>query len=162
MVLKNYFLKRIQKIYINDHNKYTIINFYIFERLLMNKIITFTILFFFKSFFINADEQIKPNFFTQFEPEAFKESYTTITTKMATFQKNSGFDAKIFNLFALSAAAGMKCEYCIIAHTYEAKKAGATEEEIKIAVMIAGVVSLNSTVLYGNQYSQDKLKKMLE
>ena len=38
----------------------------------------------------------------------------------------------------------------------------ATEEEIKIAVMIAGVVSLNSTVLYGNQYSQDKLKKMLE
>ena len=44
----------------------------------------------------------------------------------------------------------------------EAKKAGATEEEIKIAVMIAGVVSLNSTVLYGNQYSQEKLKKMLE
>ena len=56
----------------------------------------------------------------------------------------------------------MKCEYCVMAHTYEAKKAGATEEEIKIAVMIAGVVSLNSTVLYGNQYSQEKLKKMLE
>ena len=111
---------------------------------------------------INADEQIKPNFFTQFEPESFKKSYTTITTKMAAFQKNSGFDAKIFNLFALSAAAGMKCEYCVMAHTYEAKKAGATEEEIKIAVMIAGVVSLNSTVLYGNQYSQEKLKKMLE
>ena len=128
----------------------------------MKKIITFTILFIFNSFLINANEQIKPNFFTQFEPESFKKSYTTITTRMANFQKNSGFDAKIFNLFALSAAAGMKCEYCVMAHTYEAKKAGATEEEIKIAVMIAGVVSLNSTVLYGNQYSQDKLKKMLE
>ena len=76
--------------------------------------------------------------------------------------KENSSDDKIFNLFALSAAAGMKCEYCIMAHTYEAKKAGATEEEIKIAVMIAGVVSLNSTVLYGNQFSQEKLKKMLE
>ena len=128
----------------------------------MNKIITFSILLFFNSFLVNADEQIKPNFFTQFEPEAFNNSYTELTTKMATFQKNSGFDAKIFNLVALSAAAGMKCEYCIMNHTHAAKKAGATEEEIKIAVMIAGVVSLNSTVLYGNQYSEEKLKKMLE
>ena len=96
------------------------------------------------------------------EPEAFLGAYTEMVLKMAEFQKRSGFDAKTFELFALSAAAGMKCEYCVMAHTYEAKKAGATEEEIKIAVMIAGVVSLNSTVLYGNQYSQDKLKKMLE
>ena len=125
----------------------------------MKKIITFTILFIFNSFLINADEQIKPNFFTQFEPDSFKKSYTIITTKMAAFQKNSGFDAKIFNLFALSAAAGMKCEYCIMAHTYEAKKAGATEEEIKIAVMIAGVVSLNSTILYGNHIVKTSLKK---
>ena len=128
----------------------------------MNKLIIFTILFFFNSFLINADEQTKPNFFTQFEPESFKKSYTTITTKMAAFQKNSGFDAKIFNLFALSAAAGMKCEYCIVAHTAMAKKAGATQEEIKTAIMIAGVVSLNSTVMYGNQYSQEKWRKMFE
>ena len=128
----------------------------------MYKKILFTILLYINCFLIKANDQIKPNFFTQFEPQSFKQSYTTITTKMAEFQKNSGFDAKTFNLFALSAAAGMKCEYCVIAHTYEAKKAGATEEEIKIAVMIAGVVSMNSTVLYGNQYSQDKLKKMLE
>ena len=128
----------------------------------MKKIITFTILFIFNSFLINANEQIKPNFFTQFEPESFKKSYTTITTKMADFQKNSGFDAKIFNLFALSAAAGMKCEYCVMAHTYEAKKAGATQEEIKTAIMVAGVVSLNSTVMYGNQYNQEKWRKMFE
>ena len=128
----------------------------------MYKILILTMLNNLKCFLINADDHIKSNFFTQFEPDSFKKSYTTITNKMADFKKNSGFDAKIFNLFALSAAAGMKCEYCVIAHTYEAKKAGATKEEIKIAVMIAGVVSLNSTVLYGNQFSQDKLKKMLE
>ena len=44
----------------------------------MNKLIIFTILFFFNGFLINADEQIKPNFFTQFEPESFKKSYTFI------------------------------------------------------------------------------------
>ena len=53
----------------------------------MNKIITFTILFFFNSFLINANEQIKPNFFTQFEPESFKKSYTEITTKNGNFSK---------------------------------------------------------------------------
>ena len=56
----------------------------------------------------------------------------------------------------------MKCEYCIVAHTAMAKKAGATQEEIKTAIMIAGVVSLNSTVMYGNQYNQEKWRKMFE
>ena len=128
---------------------------------MLNKIFFITLVYI-NCHLLVAEDNIKPNFFTQFEPEAFEKSYTTITTEMASFQKKSGFDPKIFNLFALSAAAGMKCEYCVIAHTYEAKKAGATREEIKIAVMIAGLVSLNSTVLYGNQYSQEKLKKMLE
>ena len=93
-------------LYNNDNNKYKIKIFVYLKGQAMNKLIIFTILFFFSSFLINADEQIKPNFFTQFEPESFKKSYTTITTKMAEFQKNSGFDSKIFNLFALSAAAG--------------------------------------------------------
>ena len=129
----------------------------------MKKIILITLSLIFSISFLNADNHIKTNpITTPMEPEAFLGAYTEMVLKMAEFQKRSGFDAKTFELFALSAAAGMKCEYCVMAHTYEAKKAGATEEEIKIAVMIAGVVSLNSTVLYGNQYSQDKLKKMLE
>ena len=66
----------------------------------MKKIITFTILFIFNSFLINADEQIKPNFFTQFEPESFKKSYTTITTKMAAFQKKSGLMLR-YSIFLL-------------------------------------------------------------
>ena len=129
----------------------------------MKKIIFITISIIFINSFLKADNHIKTNpITTPMEPEAFLGAYTEMVLKMAEFQKRSGFDAKTFELFALSAAAGMKCEYCIVAHTAMAKKAGATEEEIKIAVMIAGVVSLNSTVLYGNQYSQDKLKKMLE
>ena len=78
------------------------------------------------------------------------------------FQKNSGFDAKTFDLFSLSAAAGMKCEYCITTHTAMPTKAGATLEVIKTAIMVAGVVSMNSTLMFGNQYNQEKWKKMFE
>ena len=113
--------------------------------------------------FLNADNHIKTNpITTPMEPEAFLGAYTEMVLKMAEFQKRSGFDAKTFELFALSAAAGMKCEYCIVANTAMAKKAGATQEEIKTAIMVAGVVSLNSTVMYGNQYNQEKWGKMFE
>ena len=60
----------------------------------------------------------------------------------------------------LAAAAGMKGEYCIVAHTAMAKKAGATDEQVKTAIMAAGVVAINSTILYGNQYDLNALKKM--
>ena len=113
----------------------------------MKKIILITISLIFSISFLNADNHIKTNpITTPMEPEAFLGAYTEMVLKMAEFQKRSGFDAKTFELFALSAAAGMKCEYCIVAHTAMAKKAGATQEEIKTAIMVAGVVSLNSTL----------------
>ena len=129
----------------------------------MKKIILITVSLIFLISFLKADNHIKTNpITTPMEPEAFLGAYTEMVLKMAEFQKRSGFDAKTFELFALSAAAGMKCEYCIVAHTAMAKKAGATREEIKTAIMVAGVVSLNSTVMYGNQYNQEKWRKMFE
>ena len=128
------------------------------------KIILFVILYFTISLStLKAEDHIKTNpITTPMEPEAFLGAYTEMILKMANFQKESGFDAKTFELFALSAAAGMKCEYCIVAHTAMAKKAGATQDEIKTAIMVAGVVSLNSTVMYGNQYDQEKWRKMFK
>ena len=46
------------------------------------------------------------------------------------------FDAKAFQLINL-AAAGMKYEYRILAHSARAKKAGAADEEIKSDIMMA-------------------------
>ena len=128
------------------------------------KTLLFVIVFFTISLSIlKANDHIKTNpITTPMEPQAFLGAYTEMVLKMAAFQEKSGFDAKIFELFALSAAAGMKCEYCIVAHTAMAKKAGATQEEIKTAIMVAGVVSLNSTVMYGNQYNQDKWRRMFQ
>ena len=54
----------------------------------------------------------------------------------------------------------MKREYCIVAQTERGKKAGATDEQVKTAIMAAGVVAINSTILYGNQYDLNALKKM--
>ena len=128
------------------------------------KIILFVILYFTISLStLIADNHIKTNPITT-PMEILKHFgvYTEMILKMANFQKESGFDAKTFELFALSAAAGMKCEYCIVAHTAMAKKAGATQDEIKTAIMVAGVVSLNSTVMYGNQYDQEKWRKMFK
>ena len=122
-------------------------------KIILFVIVSFTILL----CTLRSDDHIKTNpITTPMEPGSFLGAYTEMVLKMATFQKKSGFDAKTFELFALSAAAGMKCEYCIVAHTAMAKKAGATQEEIKTAIMVAGVVSLNSTVMYGNQYNQGK------
>jgi AhpD family alkylhydroperoxidase len=98
---------------------------------------------------------------TPLEPKAVEGKYTELLLSMPKFQKNSGFDAKTFQLISLAAAAGMKCEYCVAAHTAQAKKAGATEEELKSAVMMAGMIAINSTILYGNQYDLEALKEML-
>ena len=97
---------------------------------------------------------------TPMEPGAMNGAYTAMLMAENEFQEKSGFDVKTFQLISLAAAAGMKCEYCIIAHTAQAKAAGATDEEIKSVAMMAGYVAINSTILYTNQYDLDALKKM--
>ena len=97
---------------------------------------------------------------TPLEPEAMNGSYTKMLMGENEFKENSGFDEKTYQLIALAASAGMKCEYCIAAHTALAKGAGATDEEIKTVAMMAGIVAINSTILYTNQYDMDELKKM--
>ena len=97
---------------------------------------------------------------TPLEPKATGGAYTNYLMSQSDFAKKSGFDAKTFQLVSLAAAAGMKCEYCILAHTGMAKKAGATDEQIKTVIMMVGNVAINSTVLYGNQYDINALRKM--
>ena len=64
-------------------------------------------------------------------------------------------------LAAISASAAMKCEYCIKAQVIAAKKAGATEDEIKAAVQIAAEVARFSTLLYGNEFTDEEFNEAL-
>lgn len=54
-------------------------------------------------------------------------------------------------LIGLGVAAQIPCEYCVDALTKIARKAGATDEELRQAVAIAGMVRFHSAVQYGSQ-----------
>ena len=69
---------------------------------------------------------------------------------------------KYAELAGISASAAVKCQYCVIHHTAMAKKAGASEEEIKTAIMIAAEMARMSTLLYGNQFPIEQLEKMYQ
>ena len=98
--------------------------------------------------------------FTPMEPQSMGGEFTNFVKAQRAFWQNGPFEPKVMHLMSLSAAAGMKCEYCIVATTGMAMKAGATQEEVKAAIMAAGIMALNSTMLYGNQFDLAKLKKM--
>ena len=76
--------------------------------------------------------------------------------------KKGPIEAKSARLAAIAASAAMRCEYCITAQVFLAKKAGATDDEIKAAIQIAAEVSRFSILLYGNEFGQDKLEKVLQ
>lgn len=64
-------------------------------------------------------------------------------------------------LVAVAASAAMRCEYCITAQVHLARKAGASEDEIKTAIQISAEIARFSILLYGNEFGQDALKKVL-
>ena len=70
--------------------------------------------------------------------------------------------SKEARLVAVAASAAIRCEYCITAQVMLAKKAGASDDEIKAAIQIAAEVARFSILLYGNEFGQDKLKNILK
>jgi len=62
----------------------------------------------------------------------------------------------------LGTSAATKCDYCIPYNISEAKRLGATEEEIKTAVLIAADVMRMSTLFYGNKFDLEAFKAMLK
>ena len=66
---------------------------------------------------------------------------------------------KYKELIGLAVAATIKCRYCTLFHTEAAKANGATEIEIKEALLMGGATGLFSTWLNGSQYDYEKFKK---
>ena len=113
-----------------------------------------------------ADDQMREvktaNPFVALHPAAQQEATAEYYEAVERNVFNGAIPLKYAQLAALSASVAMRCEYCIPAHTAFAKAAGATNEEIKTAVAIAADVSLNSSMLYGNQFDMDMFLKMFE
>jgi AhpD family alkylhydroperoxidase len=80
---------------------------------------------------------------------------------MKNFQANpnTSLDAKTKELIGVAVAAQIPCEYCVYFHTVAAKKAGASDQEIKEAVGMAAMTRMGSTLLNGAQIDKVQFRK---
>lgn len=97
-----------------------------------------------------------PNFFKDTYPENALQS--AWAEYQAVYGEDGAIPAKMKQLIALSVAAQIPCEYCVIAHGMNARKLGATEAEIKEAIAVSSMVRKWSTVLNGSAYDMEKFK----
>ena len=99
--------------------------------------------------------------FNSLYPTSILKSADEFFDAMDAVLKNGAIEEKEAHLIALGTAAATKFKFCIPYHLAEAKRLGATEEEIKTAVLIASDVLRMSTLLYGNEYDLEEFKKLL-
>ena len=71
-------------------------------------------------------------------------------------------DGKTKELIGLAVAAQIPCEYCVYFHTEAARLNGASDDEIKEAVGMAGVTRMGSTILNGTQTDKAQFKKDIQ
>ena len=89
-----------------------------------------------------------------------KSSDTYFKAQMGLY-KEGVIAEKEAHLVALATSAAIKCQYCIPYHIAELKRLGASEDEIKTAVLIAADIMKMSTLFYGNEFDLEEFKKML-
>ena len=65
--------------------------------------------------------------------------------------KTGVFDAKFRELIALAAAVSLRCDGCIAVHTAQAKKLGATKEEIAEALGVAIAIGAGAALVYSTR-----------
>lgn len=66
---------------------------------------------------------------------------------------------KYKELIGLGVSAATRCRYCTLFHTEAARLAGATDEEIAEASLMAGVTMMGSTFLNGQQTDYERFRK---
>jgi AhpD family alkylhydroperoxidase len=79
-------------------------------------------------------------------------------TKGLLFSGDTALTAKEKSLISLAVAAQIPCSYCIWSDTNDARRAGATEDEIAEAVAVASLTRHWSTWLNGMQIDFDAFK----
>jgi len=100
-----------------------------------------------------------PNFFKAIAPP---DSLGPAMQEYGAVMSPKALDAKTKELIGLGVAAQIPCVYCIYAHTMNAKRLGATDDQIKEAVAAAALTRKWSTELNGNMYDFDAFKKEMD
>ena len=99
--------------------------------------------------------------FNSVYPESILKSADAYFKASMALYKAGAIPEKEAHLVALGTSAATKCQYCIPYHISELKRLGATENEIKTAVLIAADIMKMSTMFYGNEFDLVAFKKML-
>ena len=99
--------------------------------------------------------------FNSVYPASILKSCDTYFKAQMGLYKEGAIAEKEAHLVALATSAAIKCEYCIPYHIAELKRLGASEDEIKTAVLIAADIMKMSTLFYGNEFDLEAFKKML-
>jgi AhpD family alkylhydroperoxidase len=100
-----------------------------------------------------------PNFFKSVAPP---DSLGPAMQEYGAVFGPKALDSKTKELIGLGVAAQIPCVYCIYAHTLNAKRMGATDDQIKEAVAAAALTRKWSTELNGNMYDFDSFKKEMD
>ena len=102
--------------------------------------------------------------FAQGPPKYLQDSYPTHALQSALEArgvlegKDAQLNAKMRELIGLGVAAQIPCQYCVYAHTQNAREKGATDAEIREAVAAAATVRQWSTVLNGMEVDFEAYK----
>ncbi len=97
-----------------------------------------------------------PAFFKAYPEYAIAGAWEAM--KSVQMNPNTALTAKQKELIGLGVSAQIPCAYCIYFHTEGAKAQGATDEEIKHAIVEAGLTREWSTVLNGLQQDEAAFK----
>lgn len=99
----------------------------------------------------------RPKFLTETYPPHALEGLLQMYGRLKS--KQSALNAKTLELIGLAVAAQIPCQYCVYAHTKQARLAGATNEEIREAVAMAGATRNFATVFNGMAYDFQVFKR---
>jgi AhpD family alkylhydroperoxidase len=98
-----------------------------------------------------------PSFVKQFPKSGLPGAWAEV--KAIELSDKTALPPKVKSLISLAVAAQIPCTYCIWSDTQDAKRAGATDEEIEEAVAMAALTRHWSTIFNGMQVDFDTFKK---
>ncbi|TGP21709.1 MULTISPECIES: carboxymuconolactone decarboxylase family protein [unclassified Mesorhizobium] len=98
-----------------------------------------------------------PGFVKQFPKAGLPGAWAEI--KAIELSDKTALPPKVKSLISLAVAAQIPCNYCIWSDTKNAKRAGATDEEIQEAVAMAALTRHWSTIFNGMQVDFAQFKK---
>ncbi|MFD2057869.1 carboxymuconolactone decarboxylase family protein [Mesorhizobium calcicola] len=98
-----------------------------------------------------------PSFVKQFPKAGLPGAWAEV--KAIELSDKTALPPKVKSLISLAVAAQIPCNYCIWSDTQDAKRAGATDEEIQEAVAMAALTRHWSTIFNGMQVDFETFKK---